>query len=387
MEIFMQINERTSPCGFCTGNGSEELPFVSADGTAGLAPAIQSKLAHGGEIFLPAARYDLTAPVTVGNSCLAIRGEIWGYSSDPNGVFEGKSGTKLRLSKGDFPALRVGAAVAIGGCQLENIGVQGAITGMDTRGFFDPAAPQHFAGLAFADARTDQCECRKLSFCGLAAGIVATANAEIDACTFDGINADGCCTGIYFAPRASFYTRFRHCVIADNPAYGMYASGKSVRNLELRGMTFVRNGGALPTHFPQPAAVSLDGISGCALCDCVIDDAGTFWFYAPDATKNEERQKHSVPLVSLAVRGNHNRIMGNMISHTKAAAITLSGDGNALLQNTVDGDVYVNGSGNVISDLIFTKPENRLYLTGAAAMSTFCSGIPEERIVRTTEIQ
>lgn len=378
----MQTSERTTPCGYCTGNGSEALPFGSADGTAGLASAIQSKLPRGGEIFLPAARYDLTAPVTIGNSCLALRGEVWGYSSDPNGVFEGRSGTKLRLCRGDFPALRIGATGAIGGCQLENIGVQGAISGMDTRGFFDPAAPQSFAGLSFADARTDQCECRRLSFCGLAAGIVATANAEIDACTFDGINADGCCTGIYFAPRASFYTRFRHCVVADNPAYGMYVSGKNVKNLDIRSMTFVRNGGALPAHFPQPAAVSLDGVNGCTFCDCVIDDAGTFWFYAPDATRNEERQKNSTPLVSLAVRGNLNRITGNLISHTKAAAITLSGDGNVLLQNTVDGDVHVCGSGNVISDLIFTKPENKLYLSGPATITTCFSGIPEERIVR-----
>lgn len=378
----MQHGERKTPCGFCTGDGSETAPFVSADGTAGLSDALHTLSSRGGEIFLPSARYDLTASVSVGISCLALRGEVWGYSSDPNGVFEGRSGTKLRLCRGGFPALRVGVAKTIGGCQLENLGVQGDISGMDTRGMFDPADPKKFAGLVFADARTDQCECRKLSFCGLAAGVVATGNAEIDACVFDGINTDGCETGIWFAPRASFYTRFRNCVVADTPAYGMYVSGTNVRNLDIRGMSFVRNGGALPAHFPQPAAVSLDGVNSCALCDCIIDDAGMFWYYPPDATRNEERQKHSIPLVSLAVRGNANRITGNLISHTKAEAITLCGDGNILLQNTVDGDVRVSGKGNVISDLIFTKPENKLYLLGQAADTTLLSGIPEERVVR-----
>lgn len=378
----MQNGKRITPCGFCTGDGSETSPFVSADGTAGLSGALGAKSLHGGEIFLPSARYDLYKTVSVDTPCLALRGEIWGYSSDPNGVFEGKHGTKLRLCRGDFPALRVGVLDMIGGCQVENLGVQGDISGMDTRGLFDPDDPQKFAGLVFANTRTDQCECRKLSFCGLAAGIVATQNAEIDACVFDGINTDGCGTGIWFAPHASCYTHFRHCVVADTPAYGMYVSGKNVRYLDIRDISFVRNGGAIPAHFPQPAAVSLDGVNGCTLCDSVIDDAGMFWFYPPDATRNEERQKHSIPLVSLAVRGNSNRIIGNLISHTKSEAITLCGDGNILLQNTVDGDVRISGNGNVISDLIFTKPQNKLYLVGSASETTQLSGIPEERIVR-----
>ena len=57
----------------------------------------------------------------------------------------------------------------------------------------------------------------------------AFEDSELDACIFDRVNTDGCCIGVYFAPRAAYYPHFRHCVMADNPSYGFFADGTQAK--------------------------------------------------------------------------------------------------------------------------------------------------------------
>ena len=47
------IKEDLTPISFCTGEGSEQRPYASADGTAGLQAAL-AELTHGGAVRLPA---------------------------------------------------------------------------------------------------------------------------------------------------------------------------------------------------------------------------------------------------------------------------------------------------------------------------------------------
>lgn len=43
---------------------------------------------------------------------------MWAYSSDPNGVFESRYGTQLRLRGKGFPALSVGVTHTAEGCVI-----------------------------------------------------------------------------------------------------------------------------------------------------------------------------------------------------------------------------------------------------------------------------
>lgn len=367
----------------CTGNGSESDPFRAADGTAGINTALAALSERGGKLTLPCARYDISKSILMGHSSTKLAGEVWACNFDPNGVFETKFGTKIRLNGMSFPAIRYGTNHTISGAVIADIGIQGDIAGMDTRPFFHIDNPKAGAGLAFDAVRTDQCEVDKLSFCGLGAAITATDNAEIDACCVSRCNMDGCGVGVYFSPRASFYARFRDCVIADNPYYGFFIDGrgKHIHNLEITSCHFVRNGGGFADTLPQEAAVSLLNVTNCAVERNNFDDPGTFWYYADSATENGERQPQKHPVPALIVTGNRNRVRDNLFQHTKGDAVIIRGDSNVLMGNICDGNVVISGNGNQILNLAFTKPEAKLILT-ADACDTVVLGVEEERIVR-----
>ena len=367
------------------GTGSESDPFHSGDGTAGIQKGLDALSERGGRLNLTCGRYDLTETVVLDTSSLCLSGDVWSCNTDPNGVFEPKHGTKLRLMRTDIPALEVGKHTSpVSGAIVRDLGFQGNIPGMDTRKIVDFSAPEKSAGLCLASVRTDQCEFSKLSCCGLANGVAVTGNAEVDACSFEKINADGCANGVWFAPRASFYARFRFCILADTPYYGFYAATtKSMHNLEIFDTHFVRNGGCFVDGDGRtPAAVLFDGVSRCAVAHCLFDDPGTFWYYNDDATQNTERQPSHRPLVALWVIGNENRIKDNTFLHSSSDSIRIEGKGNVLLANIVDGNVRISGEGNIVSGLVFTKPDARLILEGAARDTTTVIGVPEARILR-----
>ena len=366
------------------GTGSEDAPYTSADGTAGLRAGLSRLSAHGGALHLPFGRYDLFTTVVIDTSSLCLEGDVWSCNTDPNGVFESKYGTKLRMRGRDFPALAIGRETdPISGAIVRDLGVQGDIVGMDTRPLVDFDHPERAAGLCLDTMRTDQCEFSKIAFCGLANGVAATGSAEIDACIFEKINADGCGNGVWFAPRASFYPRFRSCILADTPYYGFYASCRSMHNLEVLDSHFVRNaGGFTDSDGMIHAAVFFNGVSRCAISHCLFDDPGTYWYYEDTATQNNERQPSHRKAVALYVIGNENRLKDNTFLHSSDDSIVVEGNGNILMMNIADGNVRIRGERNIVSTLVFTKPDARLILEGAAKDTTTVIGVPEERIVR-----
>ena len=354
------------------------------------APQIQAQLdalaAHGGLVRLDNRSYSIHQPVTPDASSLCFAGEVWACNTDPNGVFETDHGTKLRMWGRDFPAIRVGSkADPISGMVVRDLGVQGDIIGMDTRPLVDFAHPARSAGLCLDSVRTDQCEFSKLSFCGCANAVCACGDSEIDACMFSRLNVDGCGNGFWLAPRASFYAHVRSCVVADNPYYGFYAEGKGriIHNLDLSDCIFIRSGGAFVDGDGRiPAAVLFDHISNCAVDRCLFDDPGTHWYFADHAGKNDQRQPSYRKTVALYIIGDANRITGNTFLHSSDDAICVEGDGNVLLSNISDGSVRITGSGNTVVNQVFTTPDARLILQGAAASTTTVVGVPEERILR-----
>ena len=330
--------------------------------------------------------YPLQEALVVDASSLCLCGDVWACNTDPNGVFETDHGTKLRMQGKGFAAIRVGEKTdPISGAVVKNLGVQGDIRGMDTRPYVDFDHPEKMAGLCLSAVRTDQCEFSKLSFCGLANGVCASENAEIDACLFEKLNVDGCGNGIWFAPRASFYAHIRSCVLADNPYYAFYAQGKGrvIHNLDISDCIFVRSGGAFREGDGRiPAAVLFDHINNCAIDRCLFDDPGTHWYFAADAGKNEQRQPSYRKTVALCIIGNENRITGNTFLHSSDNAIRVEGNGNVLMNNITDHSVCIRGRGNQVIGLAFTSPEGKLILEGEAAETTFVTGVEESRIIR-----
>ena len=377
---------RNNDCISLFGSGTESAPYRSPDGTAGIQKKLDALAERGGRLHLSCGRYDLEHTVVLDTSSLCLSGDIWSCNTDPNGVFESAYGTKLRMRGKDFPAIAVGGNTdPISGAIIRDLGVQGDIPGMDTRPLVDFLDPKRASGLCLDAVRTDQCEFSKLAFCGLANGIAATGNAEIDGCIFEKINADGCGNGIFFSPRASYYVRFRSCILADTPYYGFFADGKGrfIHNLDILDSHFVRNGGTFREDDGHiPAAVLLDHISHCSVTHCLFDDPGTFWYYKDTATRNNERQPSHRRTVALYVIGNENRIRDNTFLNSSDDSIRIVGNGNVLLSNISDGNVRITGENNVVSNLVFTKPDARLILEGEAKNTTTLISVSEDRVVR-----
>lgn len=342
--------------------GIDTQRFSSQDGTAGIGAQLAGLSGRGGRVYLPVGRYEIEQSVEIDAPCIRLEGEVWSYSSDPNGVFASKSGTQLWLTR-DIPAVRIGVTHTAEGCLLQNFGVQGNIKGMDTRPLFGRDGLAGSCGLQFANTRVDQAEFSKLTFCGLACGIKVERGAEIDACTFEKFNTDGCAVGVWFTPRAAFYPMFRKGLFADNPYYGFYADGTGIEmhNLELIDNLFIRNGGAfVDGDGLESAAVLWNNVDNSLLRDNLFDCAGTFWYYPEEADKNEQRQPHRRKTKGLVVRGNGNRIIGNVFINSSDAAIHIRGNGNVLLNNIADADVIVEGRGNQVEGMVFTKPGAKL---------------------------
>ena len=336
--------------------------------------------ARGGRVHLSAGQYDLTESLCLDQPCICLEGDVWAYSSDPNGVFESRCGTQLRLRGQDFPALRIGVTRTAEGCVVREMGIQGDITGMDTRPLFDLSHPLTSSGLTLSGTRVDQAEFSKLSFCGLHCGICACDSAEVDACLFERLNVDGCAVGAYFAPRAAYYVRMHEWVAADNPYYGLYvnARGRENKRMEITRIQFIRSGGAFAENDGLiHAAVCLDGVDTCVFRGNQIDDAGVFWYFEPDAKSNADHETRVFPTVAFYLNGNENCIADNVISNSHAASMRITGNGNVLLNNLADSDVVIEGEGNTVSNLVFTRPEAKLILRGTGNQ---VFGVPETRV-------
>ncbi len=366
------------------GNGSENNPFTSIDGRAGINDLLSSLSSRGGAVTLKCGRYDISEPIIFDTPSSRLSGEVWSCNTDPNGVFESPYGTKLRLVKTNGTILKVGKNTdPISGAIISNLGFQGNIDGMDTRPSFSKETPSENAGITLSSVRTDQCEFSRLSFCGLGVGVCAIGNSEIDACSFEKMNLDGCAVGIYFAPRASYYAKIKNCVIADNPYYGIYAKGNDTfHNLEISSCTLVRNGGAFIDNDLTPSAIFFDGLNNSCVTNCLFDAPGTFWYYPKNSTKNEERQPSHRKTVALTIKGNGNRITNNTFLNSSSSSIEVTGNNNILLSNICDGDIVIEGENNTVCSLVFTSPTARLILKGKAKTSTTILAVDENRIIK-----
>lgn len=336
----------------------------------------------GGRLCLPVGEYLLEETLVIDIPCLRLSGEIWNYSADPNGVFESQYGTKLRMMRNDIPAIMISENNVLGGNVVEHIGIRGNIAGMDTRMMFHYESPKESSGLYFGSQRVDQAEFQKISFGGLACGVCAAENSEIDACTFEKLNMDGCCIGVYFSPRASYYTTFRNCIMADTPSYGflLNGEGKKIHHADLDGIYFVRNGGAFSEHCRYPrAAVCIYQASGCSVRNCVFDFPGTYWHYEDDAKENEERRIYKSEVPALWVEGNRNLVQENRFSHSSSDTIVIHGDDNIIMNNVIDSNVVLCGKRNVLSGNVFTTEEARIVLAEGAE-DTRLIGVEKERI-------
>ena len=368
------------------GDGSESSPYTSLDGTAGIQTALVA-LKHGGALELESARYDIEKTVTLDESSRAIVGKIWSCNTDPNGVFEAKTGTKIRMQGRDYPAIRIGDTTdPISGSKVCELGVQGDIPGMDTRPLVDFDRPEASAGLVIDKVRCDQCHFENLSFCGLASAVCLSGTAMSDACVFDAINVDGCGNGFWVSPRVSVYSHIRNCVAADTPYYGVYVDGKGKRihNLAIYNTHFVRNAGAFVDGDGMiHASVLLKDVDRCEVRDCLFDSPGTFWHYPDNAKHNKEKDeiiKRSA--VALYVKGNGHRIRGNAFYNSSDDSIRIIGNGNILMSNICDSNVRISGRDNYVSSIAFTNPDARLILEGEAWDTTVIFGVEESRIVK-----
>lgn len=317
-----------------------------------------------------------------GSSC-TLEGESWACNIDPNGVFESPYGTKLRLQGKSFSAIVMGNGEVLSGTVVKNVGIQGDITGMDTRELFDINNVGASSGVYFNKSRVDQAEFSKISCCGLGAAISADGDCFIDACTFEKINTDGCCVGVYFAPKVSVFTHFRQFIVADTPSYGFFLDGTNskISGVDISDMILVRNCGASYVKGEEPAAVYFKNVSNCIFRDNLVSETGVFWYYPPDATRNEDRQITVGGAVGLKIVGNKNKVFNNNFTRSSRESVVIEGDGNILMNNTADGDVVINGNANAVHNLVFTEPDARLILKGNAKSTTEIFGVADGRIV------
>jgi len=338
----------------------------------------------GGSVRLVTGSYELRESVVIDTPSSKLEGEVWAYNLDPNGVFETPYGTKLRLKGRSFPAVSIGVNDLPAGAMVCNIGIQGDIKGMDTRPLLNTDNISASAGIYFGAQRVDQGEFSKISCCGLSVAVCVDGNAEIDGCNFEKINMDGCCIGVYFAPKASYYPNFRQCVVADTPSYGFFFDGtrSNMHSICINDNTFVRNCGSSPIKNEEPAAVYLKNISSCTFRDNLVDYPGVFWYYNEDAVSNGERQISKNTAIGLKITGNKNRITGNVFCHSSRESILIEGDSNVLMGNIADGDVIINGTDNTVNGLVFTTKEARLILKGDAKDTTSVLGVEDGRIVK-----
>ena len=109
--------------------------------------------ARNGSVRLPAVSIDINETLEIDHPCIGLEGDIWAYSSDQNGVFESRYGTQLRLRGTSFPAVSIGVSRTAEGCVIRDLGIQGDITGMDTRPLFDMDHPLASSGITLSHTR------------------------------------------------------------------------------------------------------------------------------------------------------------------------------------------------------------------------------------------
>jgi hypothetical protein len=233
---------QTAPEAFATsGNGAEQSPWKSStDFTGGLQTAVDRLNAgRGGEVRLAAGRYDFDSPgamLTIHQPGIRMSCAARGYSVDPNGVAEGRTGCKIKV-------LADGSAITI----TQNKG-QPRVGGLDLDGIYiwgrgAAACPYPFTGCSgvLVTGDLDQVHFNNMVFANLASGLTLAAGGSMDAAKIQNSSFDGNGTGISLQG-TDHYTSIQDNIIADNSLQGLAANPtNTINRVTVSGNVFVRN--------------------------------------------------------------------------------------------------------------------------------------------------
>lgn len=360
-----KITEETSnkPSAYCWGDGSRSDNYASKDNKAGFGYALSSCV-NGGKVNVKSGCYLVGEPIVVDGNCINIEGDIWNYPSHPNGVYESYDGTKLKPTASAFPIMKFANG---NGIRISQLGFNGIVSNGNTKGRFNYSNPSIDCGLELTTPYSDQFEFERLSFTGLACGIVANkSSAQLDAFIIDRINADGCDVGMYFNIGSAIYGKIKDCIVADNPAHGFYFKG-SLSGSTISGMVFVRNGGGYSDT--QKTALGADNL--CAVyinklnkskfINNVIHNSGTYHDTTQSAEGTWEYQNAS----GLIFNSASSEIRGNDVSEAQNYSAVFGGDYNTYRDNSFTGNngVIINGSYNLFYGNSITARNNTTALT------------------------
>ena len=237
------LDRQISPESLATsGDGSEHSPWKSStDFTGGIQTAIDRLNAgRGGQVRLSAGRYDLTSAssmLNIDHPGIHLVCSARGYSIDPNGVAEGVTGCKLRVSAPKGSAITIGqpkGKLRIGGQDIDGVYLWGAGTSVCSYPFYDCSG-------ILVSGDLDQSHFNNMVYANLTSGFTLLGNASMDSGKIQDSSFDGNGTGISLQGR-DFYTAIQDNIIADNAMQGLAANPTdAINRLTVSGNAFVRN--------------------------------------------------------------------------------------------------------------------------------------------------
>ncbi len=223
------------------GDGSEDAPWTSTrDFTGGIQSAIDRlEQSRGGEVRLAAGRYDFTSShsmVTIRRPGIRLACAARGYSVDPNGVAEGTTGCKIKVTA-PGSAITLGQTKGqprLGGQDVDAVYIWGAGTNACSYPFTTCSGVRVTGDL-------DQSHFNNMVFANLGCGFTLDRSGSLDSVKIQNSSFDGNGTGISLQSTDP-YTAIQDNIIADNALQGIAANRThTVNRLTISGNIFVRN--------------------------------------------------------------------------------------------------------------------------------------------------
>ena len=331
------------------------------DGTAGIGPALSARTG-GGKVVIPKGIYGITEQIIIPGRNLNIEGAVWNYPQDPNGVHPSNTGTKLALLTNEIESV-FKTQSDMSGMRMSQLGFQGLTTVWDYEDadgngadyYFDPNDIKN-VGLYIGSGRFDQVSLHRLSFCGLAVGILA--KYTIDANVWSEINTDGCDYGILVDYSTCHHPKLLNNIVSDCVASGILyktSAGQNSYGAVIDGNVLVRNASYLTpaqisAGYPQ-ASLVLIGHRFASVINNTIVLSGVYKRQA-----GGENYTAYEGGIGLYFTGDHSVIRGNKIVWSTSKAATISGNYNTISGNVIEDEhdgVSVSGNYNSITGNVF----------------------------------
>ena len=360
LNSFEKLTDAVNIKSVCGDNQSYEDEITSIDDTAGLYYAT-FKLTHGGLIQIPTGKYRLDGALYIQNHGQKFKGSSWGYAGEPNGVFPVEYGSQLRFKNNETSCFIINTVK--NGLEFCDFAIQGNAIDSNTSGLLDFSKPYKHAGFFLQSGRTDQTYIHHVNCTGLACGLYANPEMNIDACTFDWINADGCNVGMFIKSNNMYYTAIKNCILSDCPAQGLIIDSSSgINHIQLERIILVRNCGAMTSEqktIYKPCGAYINGLNQSTLNGIEINDAGlwTEYFTNEDNTKTVHYEAEAV---GLYFNGNENSIINLKIKNSASHAMLLYGEHNKITNSVLWGSsrTKVFGSNNTFVNCQFDSNES-----------------------------